>query len=90
MSDWFFQRYVTMRRPLLRCRRAASPAARACMSGLLADATTEDRERLLTLQGAVREPFADRRQLAEHHSEIPLEQAAILPLWQKISWAVLG
>lgn len=52
--------------------RAASPAARAGIPGLLADATTEeDRQRLLALQDPVRAAFAARFDRAVHRGEIP-------------------
>ncbi|QCQ89942.1 TetR/AcrR family transcriptional regulator [Rhodococcus sp. SGAir0479] len=52
--------------------RAASPAARAGIPGLLADATTEeDRQRLLALQDPVRSAFAERLEIAVRGGEIP-------------------
>ncbi len=52
--------------------RAASPAARAGIPGLLADATTEaDRARLLALQDPVREAFSARLDRAVRDGEIP-------------------
>lgn len=52
--------------------RSASRAARVGIPGLLADATSEaDRERLLALQGPVREAFSARLDLAVRNGEIP-------------------
>jgi len=52
--------------------RAASPAARAGIPGLLADATREeDRERMLAMQDPVRAAFAARLDRAERRGEIP-------------------
>ncbi|PTR28654.1 TetR family transcriptional regulator [Rhodococcus sp. OK519] len=52
--------------------RAASPAARAGIPGLLADAVSEeDRERLSALQDPVRDAFSARLELAARNGEIP-------------------
>lgn len=52
--------------------RAASPAARAGIPGLLSDATgEEDRQRLLALQDPVRTAFAERFDRAVDTGEIP-------------------